>query len=255
MHLSPSSPAPRRAGGDASRRDVPPQGLRRSWPLQWGDVGLFVLAFAVISAIWIGLGNLITGPLDHSIGDIDRRVAEWFAADRTDQLDSLSYWGGMLSDTFTKIIVTAIVLAVMLWKWRSWREVLFVAMALILEACCFLFVTLVVARPRPDVPRLDGSPVDSSFPSGHVAAAVCYGAFAVVVFLHTTKLWPRVLAVVITVAVVCAVAWSRMYRGMHFLSDVIAGALLGLVSLVVTWLIIDHAYQRHLDRELSREFG
>ena len=61
--------------------------------------------------------------------------------------------------------------------------------------------------------------------------------------------------VALTIAVASAVAWGRMYRGMHYLSDVLAGALLGLVSLAVTWLIIEHAYQRHLDRELEQEFG
>ena len=255
MHLRPSSPVPPRGGADAARPDGSPPSLRHSWPLHWSDIGLLILAYAVITAAWVGIGELIMGPLDHSVGDLDRRVAEEFASGRTEQLNSLSYWAAMMSDTYTKIIVTVVVLVVMLWRWRSWREPLYVAAALILEACCFLTITLIVARPRPDVVRLDGSPVDSSFPSGHVAAAVCYGAFAVVVFLHTTKWWPRILAVVLTVAVASAVAWARMYRGMHFLSDVIAGAVLGLVSLVVTWWILEHAHRRQLDHELERELG
>jgi undecaprenyl-diphosphatase len=47
------------------------------------------------------------------------------------------------------------------------------------------------------------------------------------------------------------VALSRMYRGMHFLSDVVAGVLLGAASLWVTWRIL-WAAERARRRELSR---
>ena len=43
----------------------------------------------------------------------------------------------------------------------------------------------------------------------------------------------RVLAVVLGVAIPLFVAWARMYRGMHHLSDVIAGLLMGLGALVI----------------------
>jgi undecaprenyl-diphosphatase len=82
-----------------------------------------------------------------------------------------------------------------------------------------------------------------------------YGAFAIIVFLSTRRRWLRILSVVLTLAVVAVVGLARMYRGMHFLSDVVAGALLGLVCLGATWLIVDHAHQRHFDQALRREFG
>jgi membrane-associated phospholipid phosphatase len=244
-----------RAVATPNRRSGPPVSLRSTWPLQWSDLGLFVLAFALISAAWVGLGFLVTGPLDNSVGDLDRRVAVSLADSRTDTWNTISHWGSMLAETFVKVLVTAVVVIVLLRRWRRWREPLLIAATLILEASCFLTITLIVGRARPDVPRLDSSPVDSSFPSGHTAAAMAYGAFAVVVFLSTRKLWPRILSVVLTLVVVLAVGLARMYRGMHFLSDVTAGVLLGLVSLTVTWFIVEHAHERHLDQALRREFG
>jgi undecaprenyl-diphosphatase len=60
-----------------------------------------------------------------------------------------------------------------------------------------------------------------------------YGALAVIVFWHTRSVWARTFAVVLAVAASFAVAWARAYQGMHFLSDVIAGIVLGVVSIYI----------------------
>ncbi len=246
---------PSREVAPEARRPKPMPWMRSTWPLTWSDLGLFLLAFCIVSGTFIGLGFLVTGPLDGSLGELDRDVAESLAGSRTDGWNTLSFWGSMLSETAVKICLTAVVVLVMLRRWKSWREPLLVATALVFEASAFLLVTLVVGRHRPDVPQLDSSPVDSSFPSGHTAAAVVYGAMAIVVFQRSRRLWPKILAVAVIVAVTAAVGLSRMYRGMHFLSDVAAGVLLGLVSLAITYVIVERAHRRHLDHSLGREFG
>ena len=91
-----------------------------------------------------------------------------------------------------------------------------------------------VGRDRPSVPHLDGSPVGSSFPSGHVAAAACYVAIAIVAGRNCAKRWIVVTLWTIALATPIIVGLSRMYRGMHFMSDVVAGMILGIVSDVMT---------------------
>jgi membrane-associated phospholipid phosphatase len=222
--------------------------LRRSWPLRWGDVGLFVAGYIALTALFAGMGKLVTGALDGSLGELDRDIATSFEESRTPTMNDVSYWGSMMSETAVKIVLTGVVAAVMIAVWRRWNDALLVALALILEACIFLTVTLLVGRARPDVVRLDSSPVDSSFPSGHVAAAVVYGAFVLIVARHTTKRWPVIAAFCIAAAVSVIVAWARMYRGMHHLSDVVAGVMLGLLSLWVTWLVMRRAEQRNAEQ-------
>jgi undecaprenyl-diphosphatase len=117
-------------------------------------------------------------------------------------------------------------------------------LSLILEAASFITVTWLVGRPRPDVPRLEGSPVDSSFPSGHAAAAAAYGALVVIVFRHTDRRWVRLSVVAICVAIPAIVGLSRMYRGMHYLSDVLAGVVLGVVSVAITSAILSPEVRR-----------
>jgi undecaprenyl-diphosphatase len=213
--------------------------LRDTWPLTWPDAGLLAAAYVVLTLVWVGIGELLTGPLeDSALVKADQDVAEWFADHRTETWNTWADAGAMLADTVVKIVVTAVVAGIMLAVWRRWREPLLVIVALVLEASAFITITWLVGRPRPDVPRLESSPVASSFPSGHTAAAAAYTAIAVVIFWHTKNVWIRTVAVVVSVALPVIVGLARTYAGMHYLTDVIAGALLGWAAVLVAWWVL-----------------
>ncbi len=219
--------------------------LRDTWLVRRSEalaLGAFYVAF---TAIWFVVGWLLTHPLKNSwIVHTDQSVSEWFVRQRTPGLNSLSFVGSMLSDSVVKIVVTAIVAIVTLIVWKRWLEPLMVTVALILEALCFITITTLVNRPRPDVPRLDTSPVGSSYPSGHTGAAVAYSAIVVVIFWHTRRRWVRALAAAFAVILPVCVALSRLYRGMHFLTDVFFGALLGAASVTATAFVLRRAAER-----------
>jgi membrane-associated phospholipid phosphatase len=200
------------------------------------DLLWLVGSYVVLTGIFVLIGEVIM-QIDRLV-EADQSASERMADGRTPTMDTLSWWGSMLAETFVKIAVTAIIAGVMYAVWRRWREPLMVAVPLILEAAVFITVTFLVARPRPDVVRLDESPVDSSFPSGHTAAAAAYCAVVIVVFWHTRKTWIRALSVAVAVAIPVIVGWARAYRGMHHLSDVVAGAILGVICVfVVRWIL------------------
>lgn len=82
--------------------------------------------------------------------------------------------------------------------------------------------------PRPDDPSIvkyEQVTSSASFPSGHVSTAA-----AVWVYLGRVTRVPTVFALL----VVFAVALGRMYLGVHYLADVVAGALLGIV-IALAW--------------------
>ena len=227
------------AGGGVAGQDEHRSWLRSTWPLHRRQVLQVLGAYVVLTALFTGIGLLITGPLENgSVVRLDERVARWFADRRTDPMNTLSLIGSNLAETWTKVLVTLIVAIVMMRMWRRWYEAAVISVALILEASVFVTVTTLVGRDRPDVPRLDSSPIGSSFPSGHVAAAMAYSAIAVVVFWHTRNRLARLLMAAACVLIPIAVGLARMYRGMHFLSDVTAGALLGGACVIVTvWIM------------------
>jgi undecaprenyl-diphosphatase len=206
---------------------------------------LLVIGYLGLTAIWAGLGVLLTGPLaDSWVGTVDQDVAGWLVARRTPELDDWSRIGTMLAETRVKIIATAVIAVIMLVGWRSWREPLLICLALVLEAAVFITVTGIVGRPRPGVAALDQVSVDTSFPSGHAAAAAAYCAIAIVIFQRTRNGWVRVISVVLAVAVPVIVGICRMYRGVHYLTDVTAGIVLGLACVVAVYAIVRRCLQR-----------
>ncbi len=104
-------------------------------------------------------------------------------------------------------------------------------------------------RPRPPDPLIATPPSDA-YPSGHAAYSVIYVTLAVLVGrqldprLHVRRITRGTALVLVGVLVAVAVGLSRVYLGIHYLSDVNGGwglgvaafALCGAIALVVTHL-------------------
>ncbi|MDQ3739215.1 MAG: phosphatase PAP2 family protein, partial [Actinomycetota bacterium] len=94
--------------------------------------------------------------------------------------------------------------------------------------------SFIVGRDRPPVEQLDAAAPSGSFPSGHSAAAVAfYSSLLVIVRWHTKRRALRSTLFTVAVIVPIVVAFSRVARGMHHPIDVVAGLLLGVMSILV----------------------
>ena len=109
------------------------------------------------------------------------------------------------------------------WRRRGERNAAFVALALIGASALGHLAKLVAARPRPDLfPPLIDMPADWRSPSAHAAQAT---AFALAWLLRPGAA-PGRTEITVLFSAVTAVFASRLYLQVHFPSDVIAGALL-----------------------------
>ena len=131
-------------------------------------------------------------------------------------------------------ILTAVVVSIMMWRWRSWTPLILVGVGVAGSLLMTVAGKDMVGRARPPlvyaVPPYERSP---SFPSGHALnSTVIAGLVAYLLLLHLTSLLARVLAIA------CAALWfvmmglSRVFLGYHWLTDVLAGWTLGLAWLV-----------------------
>lgn len=204
------------------------------WPLRRPALKALALAFVLLLAVWSAAGSLFMWLLDDGpVGDLDRDISRWFEDQRTERLDRLAEIGSGFSDTLVKVILVALVGAVMVAVWKRWHDAVFLAVLLIFEASVFALSSFIVGRERPPVVKLEDAAPSGSFPSGHAAAAVAFYVGLFVVFAwHTRHTVVRAVFGTIALVVPIIVATARTYMGMHHPTDVLAGMLLGVASIV-----------------------
>lgn len=192
---------------------------------------LDVLLFA--GAAW-GFGGLLEEVLDREgLVRWDIGVERWLRAHASPVGDRVFRAITVLGSPVPWIVVAAVAL------WLLWRRKGFLLVTLLAGAGggklleLALKATIQRRRPSEAAELLSGNTF--SFPSGHTMhATVCYALVAFV--LATALRWPvRVRARWYTAVgcVALAVAFSRLYLGMHFPSDVIGGLIAG-----VAWVVL-----------------
>ena len=112
---------------------------------------------------------------------------------------------------------------------RRWTEFAVLIAGMALTAVGFHEIKAAVDRPRPPEPLVGFS--GSSFPSGHAAYSVLYVWLAVTIVIRLRPGMARGAALVaVGIALTALVGLSRVYLGVHYLSDVSAGWALGVAS-------------------------
>ena len=196
-----------------------------------------LIGYVVVSLVLLGIGMLLMHVLLHgALGKWDVHANAWFAHRRTPWLNDVTSELTRLANTLGVVVVAAIVEVVLLIR-RHAREALLLLVGLPVELATFLTVNTLIDRPRPSVPKLDSVPSTASFPSGHIAATLTlYVLIAVCVTrLARSTAWHRI-AWTVAVALTLLVGFARVYRGLHHVTDVVAGLILGIGAVVTAYL-------------------
>ena len=149
-----------------------------------------------------------------------------------------------IGNTEIVIGVCALAVAVLWWRTRQWWYAVIPALAISLQASVFVPATEITGRQRPLVEHLDPAPPTSSFPSGHMGASTAlYVTFAVIA-QRIERVWLRRLVTAVCLVIPLLVGFARVYRGMHHVSDVLVGAINGLVCAALAWLALRRRRER-----------
>jgi membrane-associated phospholipid phosphatase len=205
-------------------------------------VGKVLVCLAVLYAVLVGIALLLTKVLDGSgLIKAEDHVNTGLAHHRSKPLNDLTYVLSGLGNTAAIIGAMLVVAIAMRLALKRWRESVFLVLAVSAQALVFFCVQLTVTRQRPHVKRLDSSPPTSSFPSGHTGAATAlFVASALLVVWYVRRQWVKILGVTVLAVVPLAVAYGRLYRGMHHPTDVAAAFLNGLVCVTIASIFVLH---------------
>jgi membrane-associated phospholipid phosphatase len=203
-------------------------------------IGLVLAAFVLVEGLLLGLGLLLTRVLERS--SLAREELEFertIVTERTPLWDQVTHYGTLLGSTVVVVALTAVGCLLLARLGRGPRLPVFLAVAVAGQTALFLLASMVVDRNRPPIPQLDVAPPTSSFPSGHTAATI---ALTCGVALCLARTRPghrlRALAWFLAVALPAFVLLSRLYRGMHWPTDVAASVVYALVWLLLLRAIL-----------------
>jgi membrane-associated phospholipid phosphatase len=160
---------------------------------------------------------------------MDARIYYGLQGLRTATLDAFMITVTELGDT---PVVVAVALTVSLWLIhnRAWRGLRYWLLAIAGGSAINSAIKMAMQRARPGDLHYDGVSV-FSFPSGHSTTnVVLYGFLALMIMREVSPKW-RVIVVIGAVMMAGAIAFSRLYLGAHWWSDVIGGIGFGTLWL------------------------
>ena len=161
--------------------------------------------------------------LDNNIYHI---ISKWISKPMTNLALGITFFGSATAIIIIAII-TSIVLAIK--KKKYWK---YVGINLIIVALCNQVIKFLVARPRPEGYRLTLEN-GYSFPSGHrMISAGFYGFFIYLIYKKVKNKYVKWGTIILLSLLVTLIGISRIYLGVHFASDVLAGLCFSISYLI-----------------------
>lgn len=222
----------------------------------WGAIGIVCAGLAVVLLLiiqaslrerrWaaslaallgaIALAALLIG-FPH-LDSLDQGLMTLVQDERSRAFDAIAVLITRLGD-FHVQLATGTLLIVLLLAARRWQAGLFVTASLLLAATATTILKHLLERTRPDVLL---HPLESySLPSGHTSAAFAFFLALGVLAGRGSAARTRLSWLVVATLPALAIALSRVYLGVHWPSDIIAGVLVALTSCALSLALVQRA--------------
>jgi undecaprenyl-diphosphatase len=193
---------------------------------------LFVLGLAVLGALAVAAHTVAYFPGDLAIS----RAVQAHSSDWLDAATGAVSWTGFPPQSWLVFGVVVVGFVLLGYRWAA----IVAALAAVGSGELYFFLQQVVMRPRPsaDLVHVAGPLPMTGFPSGHVATfTAVFGFAAFVAYRRLSPSAARWVPVAIAAVLLGLMIFARIYSGQHWPSDVLAGWLLGMLSVIaLAWL-------------------
>ncbi len=187
--------------------------------------GLALLGALLVGSLWLFLGVLQDVLAGDPLVRANEAVFHFLQSLRTDWVDQVMVAITELSDASMMTVIASMTLLWLAWR-RNWRAAAH-ALAAVLGASLFTLIFKIALRIARPIALSSGWNA-FSFPSGHtVVSAALYG-FLAIVAVWEVRAHMKALITTAVAVLIGATAFSRVYLGAHWLSDVLAGIAFGL---------------------------
>lgn len=191
--------------------------------------GIFLMSGAVIAiaATW-GFAELAGHVRQGKTQQFDDAVMHWIGAHQDPRLESAMLEITALG-TGTVVGVIVLIAGMFLWLNAHKHSAILLVAATLGGIVLDNLLKIGFSRPRPRIFEWGTHAVSSSFPSGHaMSSVVVYGTVAYLAGRLQQQPSSRVLTMMLAAAIIAAISVSRVYLGVHYPSDILAGVMIGV---------------------------
>jgi len=214
-------------------------------------LGLPLTLLLGIMAINLAMLSELAENIVNSAGmkQVDSSVSLFLFQLRTDTLASALYYFTQLGST-TGVVVVFILTLIFLVLKKKWDYVVALLVSMLGSGISIYFTKLYFHRERP-IDMAYYTAKTFSFPSGHAAGAIALvGIICVFISLERQNIkWPR-FWIGVGIAYIILIGFSRIYLGVHFLTDVVAGYLLGSLWLILAVCVLEYLLLRRRKKKI-----
>lgn len=192
---------------------------------------LAILVFALVYALSL-FGGVIENIIESDVVvSADIKIANLLLLLRDSSLIKFFLWATLLGK-FQVVCVIALIILFILWIKKKRYYIISLLLSLIGSEFFTLAGKIVIKRPRPSAAiYLEET---YSFPSSHATIAVAfYGFIFYMLIMGSKPEYKKTCFFLAGLLIIFLLGFSRLYLGVHYLSDVWAGYLIGLIWLVI----------------------
>lgn len=200
---------------------------------------LLILFGAAMLPLWTFV-ELAEDLREHGGFGFDLPIQEFVRAQANPALDRLALLASKIGYEYG-VVPFDVLLVIALAARRRFRESIFAATAVTGSALLNMAAKQLFARPRPDLWESLAPEHNFSFPSGHAMGSMTLAAVVVLLAWRTRWRWPVLIAMLVSVPVV---GWSRVYLGVHYPSDIMAGWAAALAWTVGCYAVAFYGHLR-----------
>lgn len=162
---------------------------------------------------------------------------------RSETLTPIMLLATDLGRTVPMTLLVLLVSAILLSR-KSKCEAYFIVGSALGATMTTMYLKALFMRPRSEL-ALFTEP-SFSFPSGHAtAAAAVFGSIAMVLYRRANSKTKKLTIAIVALFIIFSISFSRLYLGVHYLSDVLAGWAVGVVWILICY----HTLKKYLGRQ------
>ncbi len=191
--------------------------------------GIFLLSGAAIAVVctW-AFSEVAEGVRAGSTQGFDDAVMRWIAQHQYAPVQSIMLEVTPLG-TGSVVAMIVLIAGMFLWLNQHKHSAALLVVATLGGLVLDQLLKIGFNRPRPEVFTWGTRAVSSSFPSGHaMSSVIVYGTVAYLAARLQQNLTSRVMTMGLAAFIVILICSSRLYLGVHYPSDVLAGVIIGL---------------------------